>query len=91
VQYTGLDQVEDNYDRYALKYGPVLMALCGELTGPGNVPRLATSAADLPHLLEPVEDRPLEFMILGYPGYRYVPYWMVDQETFTCFPIVQPA
>jgi DUF1680 family protein len=91
VHYTGLDQVEDNYDRYALKYGPVLMALCGELTGPGSVPHLATSAADLPHLLEPVEDRPLEFMILGYPGYRYVPYWMVDQETFTCFPIVQPA
>jgi hypothetical protein len=74
-----------------LKYGPVLMALCGELTGPGNVPHLATSAADLLHLLEPVQDRPLEFMILGYPDYRYVPYWTVDQQTFTCFPIVQPA
>jgi uncharacterized protein len=91
LRYTGRDQVEDNYDRYALKYGPVLMALCGELTGPGDVPRIATSAADLPHLLEPVADRPLEFMIPEYPSYRYVPYWMVDQEAFTCFPIVEPT
>ena len=91
VRYTGLDQVEGNFDRYALKYGPALMALCGELTGPGDVPRIATSAADLPHLLEPVAGRPLEFMIRDYPRYRYVPYWMVDQEVFTCFPIVQPT
>jgi hypothetical protein len=90
VPYVGLDQVEDNYDRYALKYGPVLMALCGELTGPGDVPRIATPATDLAHLLEPMADRPLEFLVPGYPGYRYVPYWAVDREAFTCFPIVEP-
>ncbi len=91
VRYSGLDQVEGNHDRYALKYGPVLMALCGDLTGPGGVPRLATSAKDLPHLLEPVAGRPLEFTIRKHPRYRYAPYWMVDQETFTCFPIVEPT
>lgn len=89
VHYAGLDQVEGNLDRYALQYGPVLMALCGELGGVGDVPRIAVSAAALPHLLQPVAGSPLEFMVRDYPGYRYVPYWTVDEEAFTCFPIVQ--
>ena len=88
-RYRGLDQVEGNLDRYALTYGPVLMALCGELDGPSGVPRLAMSPVDLPHHLQAVAGRPLEFELAGHPGYRYVPYWRVDSEAFTCFPIVQ--
>jgi hypothetical protein len=87
--YTGLDEVEGNDDRYALKYGPVLLALCGDSSGPGDVPRIASSAADLPQLLEPVPERALQFTVRGHPGHRYIPYWMVDQELFTCFPVVQ--
>ena len=90
VLYEGLDQVDGNDDRHAVMYGPVLMALCGTLAGPGDVPRITGSPADLPALLVPVEGRPLEFMVQGHPGYRFEPYWTVDSETFTCFPIVGP-
>ena len=90
VLYEGLDQVDGNDDRFAVMYGPVLMALCGTLSGPEDVPRIAGTPADLPALLAPVEGSPLEFTVLGQPGYRFVPYWTVDSESFTCFPIVQP-
>ena len=88
-QYTGLDQVEGNLDRYALLYGPVLMALVGELKGPGGVPRLSTSPVELPGLLRPTADSSFDQKINGYPGYTFRPYWQLTDETFTCFPIVE--
>ena len=90
VKYTGLDQIEGNYDRYALMYGPILMALQCELEGRDGVPHLAVAADKLADLLTPVQGSTLTFDVRGYPGYRYVPYWMIDTESFTCFPIVQP-
>ena len=89
IRYTGLDQIPGNYDRYALMYGPVLMALVGDLEGPGGVPRIAAAPEDLPDLLSRVGESSLEHHIRGYPGYRYRPYWQIDTEPFTCFPIVQ--
>jgi DUF1680 family protein len=90
IKYTGLDQIEGNYDRYALMYGPILMALQGDLNGPGGVPQIPVAPDDLPGLLTPVGGDPLEYNIPGYPGYKYVPYWKLDTEPFTCFPVVQP-
>jgi len=89
VKYTGLDQVEGNYDRYALMYGPILMALHGDLDGLGGVPQIAVTPDDLPNLLTPIKGKPLEYNVDGYPEYKYVPYWKIDTEPFTCFPIVQ--
>ncbi len=90
VKYTGLDQIDGNYDRYALLYGPILMALQGNLSGPGGVPQIAVDPDDLPGLLTPVAGNQLEYRITGYPGYKYMPYWKLDTESFTCFPVVQP-
>jgi len=88
VKYTGLDQVNGNLDRYALLYGPVLMALQGPLTGPDKVPQIASTADGLEDLLTPASGSPLQYNVKGYPSYKYVPYWLVS-GTFTCFPIVQ--
>ncbi|NLF00818.1 MAG: hypothetical protein GX601_07555 [Anaerolineales bacterium] len=90
VKYTGLDQVEGNHDRYALLYGPVLMALQGDPGGPLGVARVAVAPDSLPDLLVPMEGSPLEFEVAGHPGYKYVPYWTIGAEPFTCFPIVEP-
>ncbi len=90
VKYTGLDQIDGNYDRYALMYGPILMALQGDLSGPGGVPQITVAPGDLPGLLTPVEGTFLEYSIAGHPGHRYMPYWRIDTEPFTCFPVVQP-
>jgi hypothetical protein len=34
---------------------------------------------------------PLHFQIEHNPGVELMPYWKVDQETFTCLPVVQVA
>ena len=90
VKYTGLEQIR-GYDRYALMYGPVLMALVGELNGPGGVPHLVLEPEELPGALKPTAGRQLEWSIDGFPRYHFAPYWRVETESFTCFPLVQPA
>ena len=89
-QYPGLDQIEGNLDRYALLYGPVLMALVGELADSGEVPRIPVSAKQLPGLLRRTEANSLDYSIQGHPEYAYIPYWELQDETFTCFPVVEP-
>jgi DUF1680 family protein len=93
TRYEGFDQV-NGYDRYALEYGPILMALVGPLderfTQPDGQPcaRLRVAPEGLPEALEPVPDRPLHFAVRGHPEHSYRPYWEVSTETFTCFPVV---
>ncbi len=88
VKYTGLDQINGNLDRYALLYGPFLMALQGPLSGFENVPWINVTPADLPGMLESLPGNLLKFSLKGYTGYSYAPYWQV-QGVFTSFPIVQ--
>jgi hypothetical protein len=68
----------------------ITFALQGELSGPSGVPHIAVSAEELPGLLNAVDGNRLEYSINGYPDYKYIPYWALDAELFTCFPIVQP-
>jgi DUF1680 family protein len=82
VKYMGLDQAADNVDRYALLYGPVLMAL----TDPNG--RIRVGPEKLPRLLKRVEGHPLEYRVEG-TSYTFLPYWQVERG-FTCFPMVQP-
>jgi uncharacterized protein len=89
IKYSGLDQVNGNMDRYALIYGPLLMALQGPLNGPENVPQIVIKPADLPGLLTTIQNNPLQFNIKDYPSYKYVPYWQAS-GAFTCFPIIKP-
>jgi hypothetical protein len=89
VKYTGLDQVNGNLDRYALLYGPLLMALQGPLSGPDKVPQIISTPDGMKDILTTLPESPLQFNIKGYPLYKYMPYWQVS-GTFTCFPIVQP-
>lgn len=88
TRYTGIDQVARNWwdtttkaprNRYALSYGPVLMALTGttdfDLTPDG-----------LLDALRPVEDTPLHFTVGGNSDFRFQPYWMLNREDMTCVP-----
>jgi DUF1680 family protein len=82
VQYTGVDQAAENVDRYALLHGPVLLAVNNAEC------RIRTEARNLPSLLSPVQDSPLQYAVKSSP-YRFMPYWQVNGR-FTCFPMVQP-
>jgi len=81
-KYTGLDQ-DKEYDRYALKYGPILMSLVGD-EDTLNIP-----AINLIENLKPISGAPLQFDINGKPDSKYIPYYQVQDEKFTCYPTME--
>ena len=90
TQYTGLDQNPrqwwqkvdlEHHNRYALSYGPILMALVGS-----KDTQLDISPEELPAALLPDGDKPLHFAIRGRDDCHYEPYWALGMEEMTCFP-----
>jgi len=86
TQYEGMEKIE-GLDRYALEYGPILMALTGPTSGK-EPPQLNVRPEDLIKELKAREGEPLHFSIKSAPGYQYIPYWEVQEEAFACFPIM---
>lgn len=85
-RYTGEDQVEGKM-RYSVEYGPILLAAVGsqhvELAiDKGHTPE------DLANNLEPVTSKPLHFTVRGNPEQILMPYWLISEEEFTCYPTV---
>jgi DUF1680 family protein len=84
-EYTGADQVP-GHKRYSLTYGPLLYAAVGSKDAVLHVS--GSQPEDIVHQLAPKPDAPLHFTVAGNAGVVYVPYWQVDKEEFTCFPVV---
>jgi DUF1680 family protein len=83
-KYTGADQIAGK-SRYSFEYGPILLAAVGS----ANVE--FGKGADPEHLagsLQEIEGEPLHFTVRDNPGVKFVPYFQVAQEEFTCFPSV---
>jgi uncharacterized protein len=89
TRYTGADQAEDA-PRYGLEYGPILMAVIGS---PDTVLQVKGGkyAEDLLGQISPKPGAPLHFQIAHNPDVELMPYWKVDQETFTCLPVISVA
>lgn len=85
-RYTGDDQIAGKV-RYSFEYGPILLAAIGsqhvELALENG-----KNAEDLANHLEPVAGKPLHFTVRGNPGQTLMPYWLVSEEEFTCYPAV---
>jgi DUF1680 family protein len=86
-EYSGTDQIAGKR-RFALEYGPVLMAAVAE-----DVPSIQLAAGTDPRKLasrlNPRPYEPLQFDVEGLPGVRYMPYWRIRDERFTCFPVIE--
>lgn len=89
TRYTGLDKIA-GHERYALEYGPVLLALIGSDSAMLKVPG-GRRPEDILPLLKQDPDRPLHFSIDGHPEFSYIPYWQVITEPFTCYPVIDLA
>jgi hypothetical protein len=80
--YTGSDNTSGK-NRYALEYGPILLAAVGSkditLKVNGSLP------GDLLSQIAPVRNSPLHFTIEQNEGVKFMPYWQVSDEKFTCF------
>ena len=86
TRYTGADQIA-GHERYALEYGPILLAAVGPL-GKEIPVEIAHDPARPRDRLRPMKDQPLHFSIEGDSGHSFQPYWQVTDQTFTCFPVL---
>ncbi len=95
IKYTGHDQPKDNTDRYAMLCGPMMMALTGvekeevlplrnRLTIEPTIPRIKMSPEQLLASLK--EESPMHFSV---DRFKFVPYYAIDKEYFTCYPIIE--
>jgi hypothetical protein len=89
TRYTGLDKIE-GHERFALEYGPVLLALTGSSSAVLKVWG-GKKHEDILDMIKPDPFRPLHFSIDGNPEFGYVPYWQVVTEPFTCYPVIDLA
>jgi len=87
--YTGTDQIP-GHDRYAILYGPILLAAVGapEVRLLGAEVKRPENLIDL---LSPKPGQPLHYTVKNNPGIEYMPYWQVDQQPFNCLPGVPAA
>lgn len=86
AEYTGVDKIP-GHKRYSLTYGPLLYAAVGSKNTVLQVPSGSPPEA-LIHQLKPKPGSPLHFTVAGNPNTELMPYWQVDEEEFTCFPVI---
>jgi hypothetical protein len=84
TKYEGAEQFDQ--ERYALEYGPILMAVVGPMDEQKGA-QLALATQEIVKHLKPKAGQPLHFAIEGSPC-EYIPYWQVTDQIFTCFPFV---
>jgi len=84
--YRGAERVAGQ-EQYALEYGPVLMALVGDVDEKTGA-RIALPPESLRDHLRAKPGQPLHFAIETDSRHEYVPYWLVGNEPFTCYPVV---
>jgi DUF1680 family protein len=86
TEYTGVDQLS-GHKRYSLTYGPLLLAAVGSKDAVLRLPS-GNKPEDLVNHLVPHPDQPLHFNVADNPGVVYMPYWQIDKQEFTCFPVI---
>lgn len=85
--YRGADQIAGKA-RYSFEYGPILLAA----VGPAKldvIPDGERSPNHLAQLLEPVDGLPLHFTVRGNRDLKFMPYWQITEEEFTCYPAIR--
>jgi hypothetical protein len=87
TRYVGVDQIPD-HERYAVEYGPVLLAAVGTADVRLKVTK-GKHPDTLLELLKPTPGQPLHYTVEHNPGIELMPYWLVDKQPFTCLPAVR--
>jgi DUF1680 family protein len=85
-RYKGEDQISGK-SRCSVEYGPILLAAIGS----SNIDLTVDAGHEVEYLanhLEPIDGSPLHFSVRGNPGQKFIPYWSISEEEFTCYPRV---
>ena len=91
-RYTGLNQIP-GHQRWAVEYGPVLLAATGGAWNDALDSMLLTGVrkpAEPSTWLEPSGEAPLHFRVLGAgnEAVRFVAYYLIQEELFEVYPAV---
>lgn len=92
TRYTGTDQIASRV-RLCLEHGPLLMAALGAADRQLVIPLAAGQPADILARLEPIHEN-RHFVLTGSTDLygkeiRFVPYFEVSDQHFSCFPTVE--
>jgi DUF1680 family protein len=94
TRYRGADQIPGK-SRYSFEYGPILLAAVGAdrpekmeiaMSGEGSGKE---TEGQLASLLEAISGSHLHFTVRGNPDLRFMPYWQIQDQVFTCYPAVR--
>jgi DUF1680 family protein len=85
-RYKGADQVADK-TRYAIEYGPILMAVLGEGVIDLALPK-GSDPESLGRHLDSVAGAALHYTLRENPARKLMPYFQVVDEYFTCYPVI---
>jgi hypothetical protein len=84
TQYSGVNKVE-GHERYAVEYGPVLLAVVGDEKTPAHIKLDPSKPQDY---LKQASSGRLKFDIAG-SSFSLIPYCQVTEEqNFTIFPVL---
>ena len=86
--YTGADQIAGRR-RYAVEYGPILLAAVGPLDGSSAV-TILRRPENIKQWLKPKAGRPLCFAIEGDAAHEYRPYWSIAEQSFCIYAAIGP-
>ena len=86
-RYQGLDMIE-GHDRYAIQRGPILLGVVGALDFNDQTIQIVNDPADLEDWLTPVAGKPFHYKIKGKPDYEYYPYYEIQDQKYSCYPII---
>ena len=86
-RYEGRDTAPNGHERYALLYGPLLMAITGNLSD-GDISEIKCTADRLTSRFIPEQNGRLHFAVEGQPELHCRPYFEIDREVFNCYPTV---
>ena len=84
TRYAGASEIAGQH-RYALEYGPILLAAVGSTDVTLRLEEGSQPEALLSQLI-PKPDHPLHFSIAKNEGIEYMPYWQVVDQPFTLLP-----
>ena len=89
TRYTGR-HVIGGHERYAIEYGPLLLAAVGPFAAPIPV-SIAHDPASPREWLKPKPGTPLCFAVDGDPAHVFMPHWQVpENQTFMCYVVLEP-
>jgi DUF1680 family protein len=86
TRYKGADQLAGK-TRYAIEYGPILMAVLGQ----GDIELVLDKGSNPESLgrhLDSIAGAPLHYTLRENPARILMPYFQVADESFTCYPAI---